>query len=592
LSRRWLACGLLAIGLSTMALPAAGLVKFDFEQKYYVHPQRQVWDFCLIRSSDVYHIFYHSIHENTPGAVHGDTIWHATSTDLFHWTSPEVAITVGPGWWEAEAIWAPDVIWDPERKSWVMLYTGVDSLKVQRTCVAHSTNLTNWFKNPHNPVFEPDSLTYYWSPTVEWSSFRDPFIFFEGGLWHMLSTANLRENGYPGFKRGIIHHATSTALVDWSDAGPFFIHNGAQYTHELESSQYHVRQGWHHLFFSETDIPGTSHLVSDTQGGWDMADWQLLERGGAPEIDEFDPGVTIFSRYGRDRHNHNNKLFYVVRFDTMVFDDGGQTPQILKPHPLARKWVSFDGPATIANPTFGDNTFERGEPTCGLEGNGWFGSQEFYQGPLSDTGTPGDRLGDSATGTLISHDFEITGDYIQLKVGGGYYPNTCYVALVDANTDAILLKETGHGSDTMVWRIWDVRRYQGTKVYITIVDQEQSEFGHINVDEIEEVVDIVTAVQNPPSAALIDHGPRPNPSNPATEIRFSLDGPARYLVCIHDLRGGLIWRSPETAAQAGPHAVLWRGTRDDGLPAAAGVYLYSIQINGKLAGSGKLSLIK
>ncbi len=70
-----------------------------------------------------------------------------------------------------------------------MGYTGVDSLKIQRPCIAYSTDLFHWSKEPSNPVFEPDTLTYFWHPEVAWSSYRDPFLYFEDGEWHMLSTA-------------------------------------------------------------------------------------------------------------------------------------------------------------------------------------------------------------------------------------------------------------------------------------------------------------------------------------------------------------------------------------------------------------------
>jgi hypothetical protein len=591
-ARSTLTGAILMLALVLLAQSAPGLLKIDFEQKYFVHPHRQVWDFCLVRDGVSYHLFYHTIHEDTPGAAYADTIWHASSPDLYHWSILGPAITSGPGWWDKEAIWAPDVAWDPVRQSWVMVYTGVDSLMVQRACTAHSTNLTSWHKNPHNPVFEPDSLKYYWSPTTEWSSFRDPFIFYENGVWNMLSTAGMRENGYPGTRRGIIHHATSTSLVDWVDKGYFFVNNGPNPSHEMESSQYCVRQGWHHLFFAETNVPGTSHLVSDTQGGWDFADWELLERGAAPEIDEFDPGISIFSRIGIDRHEFNNKLFYVLRFDTLLFTDGGQTPQIYKPDPLARDWFYWSGSSTLANPTFGDNTAERGEEPCGMVGNGWFGSQEFYQGPLSGKGTPGDKLGDAATGLLLSPDFTVTGSYIQLKVGGGYYPETCYVGLVDYHTGQFLFKETGHGGETMVWRVWDVRPYQGRRVRIVIRDDEQGYFGHINVDEITEMEDTLTDVPASAAGVLVDHRPLPNPSNPATEIRFALASAARAVIRVYDLRGKRIWESDTLALQAGTHSVLWNGRDGDGRPLATGVYLYGIELNGILAGSGKVTLVK
>jgi hypothetical protein len=41
----------------------------------------------------------------------------------------------------------------------------------------------------------------------------------------------------------------------------------------------------------------------------------------------------------------------------------------------------------------------------------------------------------------------------------------------------------------MTWRYWDLRPYQGLLVYLKIMDDEMSEWGHINVDEIEELPD-------------------------------------------------------------------------------------------------------
>ena len=88
---------LLVMGLA--AVPASGLVRFDFEQKYYVHEGRQVWDFCLIRPDSTYHLFYHSIPEINAHATRGDTIWHATSPDLAHWDLKGPVLTAGPEWW-------------------------------------------------------------------------------------------------------------------------------------------------------------------------------------------------------------------------------------------------------------------------------------------------------------------------------------------------------------------------------------------------------------------------------------------------------------------------------------------------------------
>ena len=578
--------------IGAAAQPATGLVSFDFEQQYFVHPERMVWDFCVIRPDSVYHLYYHSILEATPGATKADTIWHATSLDLAHWNIQGPVLTVGPDWWDGEAMWAPDVVRDDSAGRWTMVYTGVDSLKVQRACLAHSLDLSSWVKDPASPVFAPDSLIYFWNPTLEWSAFRDPFLYHADGTWNILSTAALRLGDYPGYRRGIVHRSTSNDLISWTDQGVFFENNGDTRWHDLESSQYHERGGWHHLFCSEYDVPGTSHLVSDSPAGWDMADRQIFDAGWAPEIDQFDPGIDIFSRLGKGQHPLDGSWFIVVRFDTLQFGDGGATPQLQVPHPLDRDWAVREGSATLGNPTFGDNPAERGDDPCGVVGHGWFGSQEYYQGPLSGRGSPGTRLGDSATGTLTSFPFTVTGDSIRLLVGGGYYPETCYVALLDAVADTVLVKETGQGNEFMTPRRWDVRAYKGMLAAISIVDAEMGPFGHLNVDEIVEYHSSPVATTSAMPAPLLGHRVQPNPCNPATVFQLDLAAPARIRVLINDLRGRLIWESRASTHSAGPVTLGWQGHDQRGRIAPAGVYLYWLEIEGRIIGGGKLTVVK
>lgn len=575
--------------------PCGALLHIDFEQKFFIHPGQEIWDFCVIRPDSLYHIFYIAYPEATPGA-HCYALGHATSPDLIHWTILPPAVEAGPDWWDADNLWAPDVVPDPEHGGWTMLYTGVDSLKVQRACAAHSTDLHAWTKAAANPVFVPDTLRYYWSPTLQWSSFRDPFLFFAKGEWQMLSTAGLRADGYPGTKQGIVHRATSPDLVHWSDAGPFWAHNGSLSWHDLESSQYVVRDGWHHLFVTEQDVFGVSHMVADTAGAWDIATRVVLDYGNAAEIDEFDAGIDVFSRYVVGQHRNTGNLFYVVRFDTLRWLDGGRTPYVWKPHPLDRDFAFRTGAATLGQPTWGDNPVERGEPSSGLVGNGWFGSQEYYQGPGSGRGSPGSRLGDTATGSCNSRAFFIEGDFIRLRVGGGHYPETCFVALMDAEADTVLLRETGTGVDLMTERVWNVRPWQGRLAYVRIVDAETGPFGHINVDEIVEVSDPVSdAGPSGPAAvttAVSVLGVTPNPGNPAAEIRLELAQAGRLALAIHDARGREVWRSAGIAATPGPVAITWRGrdARDRLVP--AGIYLFTVLLDQRPTATGKLTIVR
>ncbi len=583
--------GLLFLALALAPVAGRALMRFDFEQAYFVHHGRQVWDFCLLREEGTYHLFYHTLPEQSPYPAEADTIWHAAGPDPSHLRVLGPVLTSGPGWWDRTAIWAPDVVRDEASGRWAMAYTGVDSLKVQRACLAWSDDLATWTKESLDPVFEPDSLLYDWTPTQAWSAFRDPFLYRDGGLWHMLSTAQVRTPPGGDFSVGAVHHAESPDLLHWSEAGTVLRNEAPDAWHALESSQMTRSGDWYHIWFTEYDVPGTQHVASDSLGNWDWSERSRFDWGNAPEIKSFDPGVSIFGRLAIGQYPLTGEYFYVVRFDTLIYGDGGLRPQLVIPHPLDADWEEHTGPATLGQPTFGDNPAMRGEESCGLVGNGWFGSKEYYQGPLSGRGSPGTALGDGATGTLRSRPFTITGSSIRLLVGGGNYPQTCYVALVDAGTDSILMSETGRDSEFMSLRTWYVAPLRGRLARIVIVDAEEGPFGHINVDEIEESLDTPAGL-SPPAATLRDHGPRPNPFNPATEIRFRLSRAARVRLAVHDLRGRLVWRSTVRSLAAGDHGIRWRGRDLAERPVPAGDYLYLIEVEGRRATAGKLTLVK
>ncbi len=482
-----------------LPLRAEGLVRLDFEQKYFQHSDRQVWDFSIVRSDSVYHIYYHTIHESTPNATYADTIWHATSPDLKHWDIEGPVLVVGQGSWDSGAIWAPDVFLDEANNRWAIAYTGCDDQFNQRICMAYSEDLYTWEKSPTNPTVVPDPDLYIWDPEGNWSNFRDAFVYRQDNQWHMLATAK-QALAQP---TGVLYHGTSDDLENWLDVGILFAHDGAEPWRVLESPQYHVIGNYHHLFFGEFDTPGVTLLSAAQPGDWTMANRVLLDYGYAPEIDEFDPGVRIYSRLAPFQHYNGVDLSYVVRLDTLLTDPDGANPSVHKPHPLDDNWAVHTGTSTLANPTFGDNPLWRGEPSVGLVGNGYFGSKEYYQGPLSGRGGPGTKLGDSVTGLLESHPFIVTGQRMNLLVGGGNYPATCYVALVDLADTTIIYSETGRDDDLMTLREWDLEPYQGRECIIRIADLESGPFGHINVDEIVEIHDLEAPA--PPTAVTASY---------------------------------------------------------------------------------------
>ncbi|MCP4292905.1 MAG: family 43 glycosylhydrolase [bacterium] len=567
---------------------AQALLRLDFEQKYFIHQDRQVWDFSMVRPDSVYHIFYHTIHESTPHASSADTIWHSTSKDLKHWTIEGPILTVGPESWDAGAMWAPDVFYDDASQMWKIAYTGCDSQLNQRICMAESPNLYEWSKLPSNPTIEPDPEEYIWDDQEWWSNFRDPFIFRENNQWHILVTALQ----WLGESTGVLYHGVSDDLQTWTDVGIFFQNDSQDPWRVLESPQYKKVGDYHFLFFGEYDTGGLSVVSSRNLGNLSMASREVFDYGYAPELDEFDPDQYVISRLAPYLHPQTDVLSYAVRIDTMLFTGMGDVSVYRSP-PLAENWETWGGISCLANPTFGDNPDFRGDDSVGMVGNSYFGSSEYYQGPLSGKGSPGTRLGDVAKGYLSSYPFIATGDRIELLVGGGYYPETCYVALVDASTEEVLYSETGNGQNLMTQRIWDIRPYQGRTLYVDILDDETGDMGFINIDEIIEIVDPLSPV-NPVDVRhlLKDYGASPNPFNPSTRLHFALNSEMDVQIRIHDIRGRLVWQSSRIQGLIGDNFITWQGVNSQGQAAPAGTYLYTIESQGKIASSGKLSLVK
>jgi len=572
------------IGLALAAPPAHALLRIDGEQPFFVHPGKDIRDFCIVQQDSLYHIFYIQ-YDSGGGDNVCEALGHARSPDLIHWEILPAALSAGPDAWDGMDVWAPDVVWDPVAGQWTMLYTGTDNLRVQRTGVAFSTDLDVWTKAPSNPAFEPDTTAYFWHPDMAWSPFRDPFLYEQDGVWNMLNSARVRISADYGV--AIVHRATSIDLVNWTDAGILFENDsGYKPWHELESVQYMVLDGRHHLFFTEYDLGGISYIAADSTAAWTMDNRRFLEMSLAPEVDEFDPGRYVFSRYTPMTYNTN----FVVRIDSLRFH-GDDLPEIVFTPPLDRNWALYEGAMATHQPTFGENPAARGEDLIGVVGNGYIGTAEAYRGPLGGSGPPGSALGDTATGRMDGKPFVLVGDFIDLLVGGGDYPQTCWVGLVDAAGDSVLIRQSGDGDETLKPYRWNVRAWQGRTVFIRILDQEQGPQGHLNVDEIVEVVDPVTDVPTA-ARALRLRGSWPNPANPATAVGFSLDRPGRVRLEVWDARGRRVWRSPDRSLPEGDHAITWRGDDEAGRAVASGVYVFRLLLDDRSAGGGKLSLVR
>ena len=174
----------------------------------------------------VYHAFY--LKAPLPplrNGAHHTPYAHVASHDLVHWEELPLAIEPGPpGSPDSVSCFTGSVI---ERDgTFYMFYTGFPGEdKPQTVCLATSTDLIDWTKDPRNPIIVADPR---WYEAIDW---RDPFPFWndEAGEYWMLLAA--REKDGPSNRRGCIALMTSPDLQAWEVKPPFWSPR-LYYTHE------------------------------------------------------------------------------------------------------------------------------------------------------------------------------------------------------------------------------------------------------------------------------------------------------------------------------------------------------------------------
>jgi len=85
----------------------------------------------------------------------------------------------------------------------------------------------------------------------------------------------------------------------------------------------------------------------------------------------------------------------------------------------------------------------------------------------------------------------------------------------------------------------------------------------------------------------------PNPFNPETNLRYRLPAGGTYAVRmeVRDVRGRLVRTLVEAVQAGGSYMVRWDGRDGAGHPAAAGVYLVLLEVEGRLL-SRKILLLR
>lgn len=184
--------------------------------------QDWLWDSWYAQASDGIHAFHLSAPKTlgNPELRHVNArVGHSVSTDLVNWLALPDALASGPeGAFDDQATWTGCVL--EHDGLWHMFYTGIDKRTrgaIQRIGHATSTDLISWTRVSTQPILEADSHWYATMANGEPDEpFRDPWVFWHQGQWHMLITAKHAADARDGSGFGTMAHATSPDLERWT----------------------------------------------------------------------------------------------------------------------------------------------------------------------------------------------------------------------------------------------------------------------------------------------------------------------------------------------------------------------------------------
>ena len=113
-------------------------------------------------------------------------------------------------------------------------------------------------------------------------------------------------------------------------------------------------------------------------------------------------------------------------------------------------------------------------------------------------------------------------------------------------------------------------------------DYWEFEVAGSQVELVAQYGDSFSGVDSPPGAAVTVELQQnaPNPFNPETSIRYSLEHDSFVQLCVLDARGRLVRRLLDEFVEAGDRSVSWDGRNDAGRQVASGVYYYRVAADG------------
>lgn len=216
-----------------------------------------------------------------------DIIGHAVSDDgLTFVPAPAALRTSDPGACDDDMIWTMHTVRHPTSGLYHMYYTAcslADHGQVQRVALATSRDFLHWTKHPKNPVCVAAAPHYNADlGLLGRVAFRDPFVYIEEGLWHMLVCASAATGDR--LRRGCVAHAVSTDGIKWTLRKPLY---APAHLDDIEVPALLKHDGTYYLFIHEFRTPRSFYRTSRSLDG----PWV------APAYDEPLPGNNAVNRF-------------------------------------------------------------------------------------------------------------------------------------------------------------------------------------------------------------------------------------------------------------------------------------------------------
>ena len=84
----------------------------------------------------------------------------------------------------------------------------------------------------------------------------------------------------------------------------------------------------------------------------------------------------------------------------------------------------------------------------------------------------------------------------------------------------------------------------------------------------------------------------PNPFNPSTTIKFSIQNDSKIELSIYNIKGQRIITLINNEFATGSHSIIWNGDDESGKSVSSGIYYYKLNVNGKTEAVKKCLLLK